>query len=48
MSLYDHVRNKDELLDAMVDRVFSEIELPSGDNWMARFEDGAPSPRAKP
>ena len=33
MSLYNHVRNKDELLDAMVDRVFSEIELPSGDDW---------------
>jgi len=30
MSLYNHVANKDELLDGMVDLVFSEIELPSG------------------
>src|SRR5271165_4998954 len=30
MSLYNHVANKDELLDGMVDLVFSEIDLPSG------------------
>ncbi|CUR55201.1 Transcriptional regulator, TetR family [metagenome] len=29
MSLYHHVANKDDILDAMVDFVFSEIELPS-------------------
>ena len=29
MSLYNHVANKDELLDGMVDLVFSEIELPA-------------------
>ena len=29
MSLYNHVANKDELLDAMVDAVFGEIGLPS-------------------
>lgn len=29
MSLYNHVANKDELLDGMVDRVASEIEAPS-------------------
>lgn len=28
MSLYNHVANKDELLDGMVDCVFGEIELP--------------------
>jgi len=28
MALYKHVGNKDELLDGMVDIVFSEIELP--------------------
>jgi len=28
MALYKHVANKDELLDGMVDIVFSEIELP--------------------
>ena len=30
MSLYNHVANKNQLLDGMVDLVFSEIELPSG------------------
>jgi AcrR family transcriptional regulator len=30
MSLYNHVTNKEELLDDMVDVVFSEIALPSG------------------
>src|SRR3984893_6432653 len=30
MSLYNHVANKSELLDGMVDLVFSEIDLPSG------------------
>lgn len=30
MSLYNHVANKDELLDGMVDLVFSEIGLPPG------------------
>jgi AcrR family transcriptional regulator len=28
MSLYNHVANKDDLLDGMVDRVISEIEVP--------------------
>ena len=32
MSLYNHVANKGDLLDGMVDVVFSEIELPSGDD----------------
>lgn len=31
MSLYNHVANKDELLDGMVDIVFAEIGLPAGD-----------------
>ena len=30
MSLYNHVANKDDILDGIVDLVFSEIELPSG------------------
>jgi AcrR family transcriptional regulator len=30
MSLYYYVANKDELLDGMVDLVYGEIELPSG------------------
>ena len=29
MALYKHIANKEELLDGMVDIVFSEIELPS-------------------
>jgi AcrR family transcriptional regulator len=34
MSLYNHVTNKDELLDGMVDLVFSEIGLPAtGVEW---------------
>jgi AcrR family transcriptional regulator len=34
MSLYNHVRNKVDLLDGMVDVVFSEIELPAnGADW---------------
>ena len=30
MSLYNHVPSKADLLDGLVDLVFSEIELPSG------------------
>jgi len=30
MSLYNHVRNKDDMLNGMVDAVFREIELPDG------------------
>src|SRR6266699_7253525 len=30
MSLYNHVRNKEDLLDGMVDVVFNEIDLPPG------------------
>ena len=34
MSLYNHVANKDDLLDGIVDAVTSEIEVPSGDtDW---------------
>jgi AcrR family transcriptional regulator len=34
MSLYHHVASKDDLLDGMVDVVFGEIDLPSGDgDW---------------
>jgi AcrR family transcriptional regulator len=29
MSLYRHVRNKDDILDGMVDIVFAEVELPA-------------------
>ena len=30
MSLYNHVPSKADLLDGLIDLVFSEIELPSG------------------
>lgn len=34
MSLYNHVANKSDLLDALMDRVVGEIELPRSDaNW---------------
>ncbi|MFE7116908.1 TetR/AcrR family transcriptional regulator C-terminal domain-containing protein [Streptomyces sp. NPDC057654] len=34
MSLYNHVANKEDLLDGMVDLVFGEVELPApGDGW---------------
>src|SRR5271165_778642 len=38
MALYKHVANKEELLDGMVDIVFSEIELPSGSlDWRSEM-----------
>ena len=34
MSLYNHIANKSRLLDAMVDLVFAEIDLPAdGEHW---------------
>jgi AcrR family transcriptional regulator len=33
MSLYNHVNNKDDLVDAMVDLVVREIELPADPDW---------------
>jgi AcrR family transcriptional regulator len=34
MSLYNHVANKEDILDGIVDLVFSEIELPAkGSDW---------------
>ncbi len=36
MSLYNHIKDKDDLLDGMVDAVATEIELPAGgDEWQA-------------
>jgi AcrR family transcriptional regulator len=47
MSLYHHVANKEALLDGMVDLVFGEIELPSGDaDWKAAMRRRAISTRA--
>ncbi|MDP8932290.1 MAG: TetR/AcrR family transcriptional regulator [Actinomycetota bacterium] len=46
MSLYNHVANKDDLLDGMVDLVFSEIDLPSiGADWKTAMRQRAVSAR---
>ena len=46
MSLYNHVANKDDLLDGMVDLVFGEIGLPpSGPDWRAAMRRRAVSAR---
>jgi len=46
MSLYNHVANKDELLDGMVDLVFGEIDLPSGEaDWKTEMRQRAESAR---
>jgi AcrR family transcriptional regulator len=46
MALYKHVANKEDLLDGMVDIVFSEIELPSGDlDWRSAMRRRAISTR---
>src|SRR5437660_12104900 len=47
MSLYNHVANKDDLLDGMVDIVFAEIGLPpSGADWRAAMRERAIAARA--
>jgi AcrR family transcriptional regulator len=47
MALYKHVANKDELLDGMIDIVFSEIESPSIDHdWKSAMRGRAISVRA--
>jgi AcrR family transcriptional regulator len=46
MSLYNHVANKDQLLDGMVDIVFSEVGLPAGDvDWKTAMRRRAVSAR---
>jgi AcrR family transcriptional regulator len=46
MSLYHHVANKDELLNGMIDAVFSEIDLPAGAaDWKTAMRDRAISAR---
>jgi AcrR family transcriptional regulator len=47
MSLYNHVANKSDLLDAMIDVVFSEVGLPAGeDDWNVAMRRRAVSMRA--
>ncbi len=46
MSLYNHVANKDDILDGIVDLVFSEIAVPSDrTNWKAAMRQRALSAR---
>jgi AcrR family transcriptional regulator len=46
MALYRHVANKDDLIDGMVDAVFSEIGLPSiGPDWTTAMRQRAISLR---
>jgi AcrR family transcriptional regulator len=47
MALYHHVANKEEILDALVDVVFGEIELPEPDgDWREAMRRRAASARA--
>jgi AcrR family transcriptional regulator len=47
MSLYYHVKSKEDILDGMVDIVFSEIELPSaGAEWKTAMRERAESTRS--
>ena len=47
MSLYRHVANKEDLLDAMIDVVFAEAEVPSGQkDWKSEMRERAMSTRA--
>jgi AcrR family transcriptional regulator len=47
MSLYNHVANKDDLVDGMIELVFSEIEPPAaGGDWKAELRNRAVSTRA--
>ena len=47
MSLYNHVPSKGDLLDGLINLVFSEIELPSAaDSWKTAMRQRAISARA--
>jgi AcrR family transcriptional regulator len=46
MSLYNHVADKSDLLDGLVDIVFSEVDVPTGDReWRAELRKWATSAR---
>jgi AcrR family transcriptional regulator len=45
MSLYNHVASKGDLLDGMIDVVFSEVGLPAGAGWKAAMRQRAISVR---
>jgi AcrR family transcriptional regulator len=47
MSLYNHISNKDDLLDGMIDTVFGEVDLPAGEQgWKTAMRQRAISMRA--
>ena len=47
MSLYNHVANKDDILDGIVDLIVGEIDLPPGDvDWRVAMRRRAASARA--
>ena len=41
MSLYNHVANKGDLVDGIVDLVVGEIDLPSTEDWEAAIRECA-------
>lgn len=44
MSLYNHLRNKDDIIDCLVDKVISEIALPDvNQNWKKAMKNRAVS-----
>ncbi len=46
MSLYNHVRNKDDMLDGMVDVVFDEFHSPAaGSDWITEMRERSRSGR---
>ena len=45
MSLYRHVRDKDDLLDGLIDLVFAEIEIPPAATWKEQMRGRAISAR---
>ena len=46
MSLYNHVANKEDLIDGMIDLVFGEVEVPTpGDAWRQSMRQRAISMR---
>jgi AcrR family transcriptional regulator len=46
MALYRHIANRDDLIDAMVDVVFGEVDLPSsGQDWRTAMRERAISLR---
>ena len=45
MSLYNHVANKEEILEGMIDIVFDEIEMPHSGDWKEAILDSSISAR---